>query len=376
MIPKKPIAISLFSGAGGMDIGVSQAGFNIISCIENDPNCCETLREAKRIFQLKAKIIEADIREIEPKTLMEELGLKPGNLDLLFGGPPCQSFSQIGKQKGINEERGLLLFQMIRFAQIFQPKAIFIEQVKGLLSSRGEKGEKGEVFRKLITDLEELDYVPKWQVINAADYGIPQIRKRIFVVATKKPNGFQFPIPTHCPNEKPLTLFPQTPYVTVGDVIKELGRPSKKNGAGRENSHIDVTPEGDRIRIHGVPEGSYLAAQSHLPKSQVKNLTKKDTTKFLRLARNKTANTLRCGEIFFHPTQDRYLTPSEYLRIHGFPDNFVLKGPIRGRSGSVRNLDQHRQVANSVPPPVAKLIAKEIIKTLLCRKSLKPLVFH
>ncbi|MFO0108808.1 MAG: DNA cytosine methyltransferase, partial [bacterium] len=83
-----------------------------------------------------------------------------------------------------------------------------------------------------------------------------------------------------------------------------------------------------------------------------------------RLSFSEPSLTLRCGEIFFHPVEDRYLTPREYMRIHGYPDNYFLKGPVRGRSGKVRYLDQHRQIANSVPPPVAYAIATEITKFL------------
>ena len=101
-----------------------------------------------------------------------------------------------------------------------------------------------------------------------------------------------------------------------------------------------------------------------LPESQRRNLTRKDTTKFLRVHRDKPANTLRGGEIFFHPTEDRYLTPREYMRIHGYPDTYLLAGPIRGRTGTVKNLDQHRQIGNSVPPPLAYLIAKNISEVL------------
>jgi len=113
-----------------------------------------------------------------------------------------------------------------------------------------------------------------------------------------------------------------------------------------------------------VPEGCYLSAQVHLPEEQRRNLQKKDTTKFLRASRSRPSNTLRCGEIFFHPTEDRYLTPRECMRIHGYPDSYVLKGPVRGRSGRVRYLDQHRQVANSVPPPLAGLLAANVAKVL------------
>lgn len=365
----KRVAVSLFSGAGGMDIGVSEAGFEMLAHVEMDPFCCETLRHATSKKEHPAKVIETDVRAVEPSDLMEELGLIPGELDLLCGGPPCQSFSQIGKQGALKDERGLLLFQMVRFAEALRPKAIFIEQVTGLLSARDKRGHRGEVLQMLLSDLERLGYVPKWKVVNAADHGVPQLRKRVFVVATERPNGFRFPEPTHAPAKDAASLFALLPHATVGEVIEGLGVPSPKNGGAREDSHVDVTPTGDRRRIHGVPEGSFLAAQIHLPKEQLGKLTKKDTTKFLRVSRERPANTLRGGEVFFHPTEDRYLTPREYLRIHGYPDNYLLKGPIRGRSGSYRNLDQHRQIANSVPPPVALSIAKEIERTLACQKS-------
>jgi len=361
---KTRIALSLFSGAGGMDIGIMKAGFSVIACIELDPHCCETLRAAAAREGRDTKVIENDIRQVDPKELMSQLKLRAGQLDLLCGGPPCQAFSQIGKQEALADERGLLLFQVARFADVFKPKAILIEQVKGLLTAKDERGNKGEVFQMLLTELNQLGYVPKWKVINAAEYGVPQLRKRVFVVATRKPNGFEFPLPTHGPPEETSGLFALPPYATVGRAIAGLCPPTDKNGKGRDCCHVDVTPAGDRFRIKGVPEGSFLARETHLPKEQRRNLTAKDTTKFLRLSKSKPANTLRCGEIFFHPTDDRYLTPREYLRIHGYPDTYVLRGPIRGRSGRVRALDQHRQVANSVPPPVATVLASEIKKVL------------
>lgn len=361
---RKRSAISLFAGAGGLDLGVHQAGFRVLASIENDKHCCATLRCTARRLRWKTNIIEDDIRLFDPLSLRSDLALKAGELDLLFGGPPCQAFSQIGKQQGLADERGLLIFQVVRFAEALEPKAILIEQVKGILSSTGPKGEKGEVFRLFLEDLDRLGYVPKWKIVNAADYGVPQLRYRVFIVATKKPNGFEFPPPTHAPKNDSYSLFPLPPYKTVGKALKGLKRPSKKNGKKRHDSHIDVTPNGDRKRIHGVPEGMYLASQWHLSPEQRGRLTKKDTTKYLRLSRRELSKTLRCGEIFFHPTQDRYLTPREYLRIHGYPDNYLLEGPIRSRSGRVRDLDQHRQVANSVPPPVAEAIAKSILTML------------
>lgn len=357
-------ALSLFSGAGGMDIGVTQAGFDVLSAIEIDHHASETLRHNIKKRKEKTSVIECNIRAIDPEGLRDSLGLQEGELDLLCGGPPCQAFSQIGKQDSLRDERGILLFQMVRFAHYFRPKAILIEQVKGLLSAKDLHGVKGGVFTRLIDELEKLDYVPKWKTVLAADYGVPQLRQRVFIVAMRKPNDFSFPNPTHCPPGHVNSLFPLPPYVTVGDVLKGLGKPSGKECMTREDNHVDVTPERDRERIEEVPEGEYLAAQLHLPHSIRRNLTKKDTTKYLRLSRSRPSLTLRCGEIFYHPTEARYLTPREYMRIHGYPDDYSLTGPVRSRSGVVRDLDQHRQVANSVPPPVARILATEIREQL------------
>lgn len=361
-------AISLFSGAGGMDIGIRNAGFNILADIEFDKHCCATLMANVERQQSKTKVIHADIRTIEPKTLMEELSIPKGKTYLLFGGPPCQAFSLAGKQLGLRDERGLLLFEIIRFAEALQPKVILLEQVKGLLSSKGSGNRHGEVFEKFLSELEAINYTPKWRVILAADYGVPQLRERLFVVATCGRNGFLFPERTHAPIEECNSLFHYEPYVGIGRAINGLGKPEPKiHGKTiyeRLDSHVDVTPPRDRERIAQVPEGSYLAAQTHLGEELRRGLSPKDTTKYLRLHRERPANTLRCGEIFYHPTEDRYLTPREYMRIHGYPDDYILKGPIRSRTGTVRNLDQHRQIANSVPPPLANIIGMQITRFL------------
>lgn len=361
-------SISLFSGAGGMDIGIRDAGFNILAEIEFDEHCCATLEANAERQQSGTRVIHADIQTIDPRALMKELGLKKGNLDLLFAGPPCQSFSLAGKQLGLRDERGLLLFEIIRFAKAIQPKVVLLEQVKGLLSSKGSENRRGEVFEKFLNKLEAINYTPKWRVILAADYGVPQLRERLFVIATRGRNGFLFPERTHAPMEECNGLFHYEPYVGIGTVIAGLRKPaSKVRGKTvyeRPDSHVDVTPQRDRERIAQVPEGSYLAAQTHLGEELRRGLSPKDTTKYLRLHRKRPANTLRCGEIFYHPTEDRYLTPREYMRIHGYPDDYILKGPIRSRTGTVKNLDQHRQIANSVPPPLARILGAQIMRFL------------
>lgn len=362
-------SISLFSGAGGMDIGIRAAGFKVLAEVEVDQHCCSTLRNAVLKNKTETVVINSDIRKLNPTTLGEEYSLNLKKLDLLFGGPPCQSFSLAGKQLGLKDERGPLLFEIIRFAEALRPKVVLLEQVKGLLSAKGPNNRRGEVFDLFLSELARIGYIPKWRVILAADYGVPQLRERLFVVATYGKNGFEFPERTHAPSEECDGLFSYKKYKTAGEALAGLGEPLKKrigttNYDDVESNHVDVTPERDRERIAQVPEGSYLASQTHLGQDLLRGLSAKDTTKYLRLHRNRPSNTLRCGEIFYHPTKDRYLTPREYMRIHGYPDEYSLKGPIRSRTGTVKSLDLHRQIANSVPPPVARILGESIMNYL------------
>lgn len=350
----QPSAISLFSGGGGLDVGVGMAGYRTLACIEKDPHCCETLRANQPKFHRHARIINEDVNSVDVRQLMKDLGLRKGSLDLLFGGPPCQSFSQIGKMDGIDDARGLLLFSLVDYAKILNPKAILIENVSALKNAKDPSGEKGGILRELLARLRALGYQTHYDVLNAADYGVAQLRKRLFIVAIKGSSQFQFP-------EGRFGANGSLPHATVGQAIQNLSNPVLKGFEPLQANHVDVTPKGDIRRISHVTEGAYLAKMHDAPPEIRGRLSKKDTTKFLRLSRSKPSNTLRCGEIFFHPTETRYLSPREYMRIHGFPDEYELKGPIRGRSGSVRFLDQHRQVANSVPPLLGKSIAKSIL---------------
>jgi DNA (cytosine-5)-methyltransferase 1 len=350
-----------------MDIGVRKAGFKVLAQVEMDKHCCGTLRAARMRDGDEVRIYEADIRGMDPQALASDLGLAPMELDLLFAGPPCQPFSAIGKQNGLADPKGLLLFEALRFAESLKPRVVFLEQVKGLLSAKGVDGKRGGVFGLLLSELRSIGYNPMWQLCCAADYGVPQLRKRVFIVASREGGGFRFPERTHADLSHSLNISGLLPYRTAGQALSGLGEPfvrTKGAALGRDDSHVDVTPPRDRERIAQVPEGSYLAAQTHLDASLRGSLKPKDTTKYLRLDRGRPSNTLRCGEIFYHPVEDRYLTPRECMRLHGYDDSYMLCGPIRARTGTVRSLDQHRQVANSVPPPLAYAIGAEIRRHL------------
>lgn len=354
--------VSLFSGIGGLDAGLRRAGFGSLFCSELDNNAALTLSEWHKSIN-ESPIINRDINSITPEDVLDALKLKPGELDLLAGGPPCQSFSLIGNRQSINDRRGILLYKMIDFAKCFHPKAVLIEQVKGLKSAKGFDGNPGSALKDILESLGRIGYKVHHRILRAADYGVPQLRDRLFIVAISKEAFFQFPQPTHYPHpEGERNLFGGlSRYVTVKDVIADLPPPVRKGEEATIPNHIDVTPDRDKARITGVPEGECLARQLHLPADQRQRLDpEKDTTKFRRLSWKFPSLTLRGGEVFYHPEQSRYLTPREYMRLHGFPDSYILFGPIRSRSGSVRDLDQHRQVANSVPPLLAEAIGRAI----------------
>lgn len=321
-----------------MDVGVEQAGFRTICAVEKDPHCADTLRANAKRGKL---VVELDIRALDPAGLMRSMGLAQGDLSLLYAGPPCQPFSQAGKKMGLNDDRGPLIFEVARFAKAFLPEAVFIEQVEGVLKARG-------VVDALLKEFKGLGYGVAYAVMNAADAGVPQRRRRLVITAIKR-------------QDPALRVIALRTHRTIAEAIKDLPFPasSKDEEAPIEN-HIDITPPRDRERIAFVGEGSWLAKEQDAPPNIIRNLTRKDTTKFRRLSWDEPSLTLRCGEIFYHPCDNRYLTPREYMRIHGFQDDYVLQGPIRGRTGQVRTLDQHRQVANSVPPPLAKKVARSI----------------
>lgn len=330
-------AISLFSGAGGLDIGLNSAGINSVASVELDKHCSQTLRR-----NTNTRVFNGDVRSFTPREVLNSTTLS--EIDVIHGGPPCQPFSQIGARKGLQHKDGMLLFEMVRWVRELRPKAFIIEQVKGVLKHQ-------EAFDHLRSSISDLGYSLDWDTLNSVDFGVAQKRERVFFVGSRTgATGFK-----DC-------LHRLDCEKTVGSVIGDLPEPAE----GGLPNHLDKTPNRDRERISFVKEGEWLS-KSDAPADIVMRLTRKDTTKFRRLAFDQPSLTLRCGEIFYHPRIDRYLTPREYMRIHGYPDTHILEGPIRGRTGQVSNLDQHRQIANSVPPPLAKAVGEAIIKAGMCQ---------
>ena len=335
-------ALSLFAGAGGLDVGVARSGFKVACAVEIDPYCAATLRRN----DYRKKVWQVDVRALDPHQVTDCVGIKTGAVSLLIGGPPCQPFSQMGKQNGIADPDGQLVFEMVRFAEALHPAAVLIEQVPRFLKAPYSPTER---IRDVLAErFAHIGYDMHADILNASDFGVAQARRRAIIVCV--PTGQAFAFPARQPNRR-----------TVGDAIGDLPAAVLPDATPLMPNHVDVTPKRDRERISYVPEGEWLSKASvNAPADIVQRLTRKDTTKYRRVHRNHPSLTLRCGEVPYHPTENRYLTPREAARIQGFPDKHVFEGPIRRRTGVVRNLDQHRQVANAVPPPLAAAIAKSI----------------
>jgi DNA (cytosine-5)-methyltransferase 1 len=195
---KRPVlrAVSLFAGAGGLDLGVEAAGYSVVSAVENDPVAVETLnRNRARWFPALAEVRPLDITQLEPRTIVDEMG--PGEIDLLVGGPPCVAFSKSGfhldyKREG-RDPKANLLTDYFRFLAELKPKAFLMENVFGL----AYRNQSAPFFDQLRTGIEGLGYSVTYQVLNAADYGVSQNRQRLFVIGSRDGRQLAHPLPTH-----------------------------------------------------------------------------------------------------------------------------------------------------------------------------------
>ena len=223
--------LSLFSGAGGLDLGTEEASdgrarWQSRACVEYDADCCATLRQN---FGKRVEVVEGDIRKIDPQAVAERCGLEKSVLPLIVGGPPCQAFSQAGKQKATGDPRGQLVFEFLRFVEILKPVYFVMENVYGL------KGvAKGELMREILRRMSELGYNVNHRLLLAADFGAAQLRRRFFFVGVRKPYpAVVLPHPTHGKTE---SLFDSKPYVGVGEAFTGLPPVLLNGRAPREDT--------------------------------------------------------------------------------------------------------------------------------------------
>lgn len=325
--------ISLFSGIGGFEVGMKPLGFHFLKTIEIDKKCCETLKENKEyIGVIDEEIRPMDITKVKPK----ELGLN--NIDYMVGGPPCQSFSACGLRKGTEDSRGLLFTYYCDYVKYFKPKAFVFENVRGILSSK-----KGKDFNIICKEFEKIGYKIYWRLLNAADYGVPQQRERVFIVGIRSDIGIDFKFPRPLYGEDSIT---KIPYVTVGDVIGDIEEQEVvKEFNGKYAYLLKDIPLGDNY--------SYYTKERGYPNPVFEWRSKFSSFLYKMnphdICRTITASPRKYdGPFHWH---NRKCTIEELKRLQGFPQDYKI--PQSYRVGV-------KQIGNSVCPPIATQIGKAL----------------
>jgi DNA (cytosine-5)-methyltransferase 1 len=345
--------IDLFSGAGGIGIGFEQAGFNHVFSADFDPSVAKTFRHNNS----KVPFIEGDLSNIEIfNKIKEEFG--HCEIDIIVGGPPCQGFSMFGKRRFVNSKdynphddpRNKLIFTYLEYVKLFKPKWFLMENVQGLTTL-----DDGSFLKLLLEEIEKLGYKNHdYKIINTADYGVPQKRKRFILIANRTGNIIPWPKPKYY--EKPEDW--QKPYRSVGEVL--MGLETDKSQQKFYN-HIPMNHSEDVIeRFSFIEEGCKIDPDTlpeHLKMSRMGNEIKSFSKVFFRLNREQPSHTLVPGHSAFpiHPWLNRQLTVREAARIQTFPDSIEFLGN-HGR--------QCKQVGNAFPPMAAETIANCIAKAI------------
>lgn len=332
--------VSLFSGGGGLDIGLDAAGFKTLFANDIVPQCCETL---KSNLGKNVTVVCADIKQVTGADIRKALGLKDDeSVDLLAGGPPCQAFSIFGQRRGRADPRGQMVYEYFRILSELRPRAFVFENVFGLLTVEG-----GDVYRlvceKLANPSDGLNYDIQVFRLNAVDYGVPQYRDRIIIIGSRTGRNVDAipPITYAQPNDGQLR------YRNVADAFRGLPEPNDdypKNHTGRVHSQAIMD------RYAGMHPGE---RDAH--------------TRINKLDLLRPSFTIICGSNcgggkgHVHPIVPREVTPRESARIQTFPDSWVFNG--KGRYAI-------SQVGNAVPPLLAFAVGNEIRNKIFGKKRI------
>jgi DNA (cytosine-5)-methyltransferase 1 len=360
--------VELFSGAGGLSVGLERAGFEVVVANEIEPDFARTFSTNHP----SARMVTEDIRKVPARKLLDGLGIdRPC---LVSGGPPCQGFSTVGS-KDRNDPRNALFREYLRVVGDLDPDYVLFENVPGFKTMYS-----GEIHDILLRELEALGYQTTGAVLNSSDFGLPQVRLRTIIVGWRAGlPPVHLPTPTHfAPSSLPLG---GTPKVTVGDAISDLppilsGTSSSSYLSPPLNAYQSSMRVGnpplcehsassygktmlERFRL--IPAGGSVSdlPLRLRPKSYFANT-------YARLHADRPAPTItrnfgtpsssRC----IHPTQDRALSTREGARLQGFPDGYIFHG-----SKCSKNL----QIGNAVPPIFGEIIAREIVASITARAS-------
>lgn len=331
----KKTCIELFAGAGGLALGLEEAGFKEIGLVEIDKTACETLR----INRPNWNVVEGDIVEVSKKDLKKLFNIKEGELDLLSGGYPCQSFSYAGKKLGLKDVRGTMFYYYAEFIRQLKPKMFLAENVKGLTTH-----DKGRTLQTMINVFEELGYSVQWKVLNAWDYGVAEKRQRVVIIGTR--NDLLDKVHFHYPT-------PHKYKPVLRDVLKDV-----------PNSEGAKYPEKKKKVFDLVPPGGYW---KDLPDDVAREYMKScyfmgggRTGIARRISWDEPSLTLTCSPMMkqtdrCHPDESRPFTTREYARIQSFPDEWKFAGKMN---------DIYKQIGNAVPVNLAKDVGISVISAL------------
>ena len=341
-------SIDLFAGGGGLSEGMRQAGFQIISAVENNPYAAETFKSNHK----NAVMFENDIRFVSGKEILKRTGIKKGELDLLAGCPPCQGFSSLTRKYDQEDSRNSLIAEVSRLVRETLPKTIMIENVPGLMK-------RGETFLKgFIEDIESLGYIANFDVLQVANYGVPQDRKRFVLLAGL---GFEveIPKPTHSKNGGENTK----PWVTVETALQDMEEPillseANLNGGGRRfnwNVTRNLAPINLERLKYLKPGGPRYDIPDHLRPDCHKGKNKGFSNVYGRMSQDNVSPTITGGCTvlskgrFGHPTKLRTISVREAARLQTFPDSFKFESDI---------IDQVCQIiGNALPCEFARIMS-------------------
>jgi DNA (cytosine-5)-methyltransferase 1 len=332
----RPKAIGIFSGLGGLDIGIQAAGFRIALAVERDPVCCQTLR-----VNHPWKVLEKDLEATPPDEILKAANLRKRQVDLISAGPPCQPFSKSANwspkgRRGLKDRRASALSNLMDFVGYALPRCVLIENVEGF--RRGGLRFLVREFNKINLNF-GTSYRPVWKILNAADFGVPQVRRRFFLVAFRDGRDFLFPTPTH-----------EAAHVTCWDAIGSLAKKKR----------IDLAPKGRWAGLlASIPEGkNYLWHTNRGGGERLFGWRTKYWSFLLKLAKNQPAWTIPAQPAQnagpFH-WANRQLRTLEMLRLQTIPSDIFVAGT---RS------DRQRQIGNAVPSLLAEAIGRAIIAAL------------